>query len=173
MSVLCTKGNDMKKIIIHWTAGTNQPCSVDYEHYHYLVSKDGVIIKGKFAPEDNRNCTDGKYAKHCGGGNTNTIGVSMCGMYVPKGVDITETEFPLTRIQCEATFKLVAELCKKYGIRITPQTVLTHYEFGQTHPKTSSYGKIDIIYLHPFPYVSKSEMGDFIRNKIRWYFQKL
>lgn len=94
-------------------------------------------------------------------------------MYMPKGVDITQTEFPLTRTLCEATFKLVAELCQKYGIRITPQTVLTHYEFGQSHPKTSSYGKIDITYLHPFPYVSKDEVGDFIRNKIRWYFQKL
>ena len=163
----------MNKIILHWTAGTNQPCSTDYEHYHYLINKDGVILKGKFAPEDNLNCNDGKYAQHCGGGNTGAIGVSMCGMYVPKGVNIKETKFPQTRIQCEATFKLVAELCKKYNIKITPQTVLTHYEFGQAHPKTSSYGKIDIVYLHPFPEIDKKNMGDFIRNKIEWYFNKL
>lgn len=163
----------MNKIILHWTAGTNQPCSTDYEHYHYLINKDGVILKGKFAPEDNLNCNNGKYAQHCGGGNTGAIGVSMCGMYVPKGVNIKETKFPLTRIQCEATFKLVAELCKKYNIKITPQTVLTHYEFGQAHPKTSSYGKIDIVYLHPFPEIDKKNMGDFIRNKIEWYFNKL
>ena len=163
----------MNKIILHWTAGTNQPCSTDYEHYHYLINKDGVILKGKFAPEDNLNCNDGKYAQHCGGGNTGAIGVSMCGMYIPKGVNIKETKFPLTRIQCEATFKLVAELCKKYNIKITPQTVLTHYEFGQAHPKTSSYGKIDIVYLHPFPEIDKKNMGDFIRNKIEWYFNKL
>ena len=163
----------MNRIILHWTAGTNQPCSTDYEHYHYLINKDGVILKGKFAPEDNLNCNDGKYAQHCGGGNTGAIGVSMCGMYVPKGVNIKETKFPLTRIQCEATFKLVAELCKKYNIKITPQTVLTHYEFGQAHPKTSSYGKIDIVYLHPFPEIDKKNMGNFIRNKIEWYFNKL
>lgn len=163
----------MNKIILHWTAGTNQPCSTDYEHYHYLINKDGVILKGKFSPEDNLNCNDGRYAQHCGGGNTGAIGVSMCGMYVPKGVNIKETKFPLTRIQCEATFKLVAELCKKYNIKITPQTVLTHYEFGQAHPKTSSYGKIDIVYLHPFPEIDKKNMGDFIRNKIEWYFNKL
>lgn len=163
----------MNKIILHWTAGTNQPCSTDYEHYHYIINKDGVILKGKFAPEDNLNCNDGKYAQHCGGGNTGAIGVSMCGMYVPKGVNIKETKSPLTRIQCEATFKLVAELCKKYNIKITPQTVLTHYEFGQAHPKTSSYGKIDIVYLHPFPEIDKKNMGDFIRSKIRWYFNKL
>lgn len=163
----------MKKIIIHWTAGTNQPCNTDYEHYHFLVNKDGVIIAGKYSPEDNENCNDGKYAQHCGGGNTGAIGVSMCGMYVPKNVCIKETKYPLTKIQCEAMFKLVAELCKKYNIPITNKTVLTHYEFGQTNPKTSSFGKIDIIYLPAYPDVEKNKMGDFIRNKIRWYFDKL
>ena len=163
----------MNKIILHWTAGTNQPCSTDYEHYHYLINKDGVILKGKFTPEDNLNCNDGKYAQHCGGGNTGAIGVSMCGMYVPKGVNIKDTKFPLTRIQCEVAFKLIAELCKKYNIKITSQTVLTHYEFGQAHPKTSSYGKIDIVYLHPFPEINKKNMGDFIRNKIKWNTNKL
>ena len=163
----------MNRIILHWTAGTNQPCSTDYEHYHYLINKDGVIIKGKFAPEDNLNCNDGKYAQHCGGGNTGSIGISMCGMYVPKNTDIKDTKFPLTKIQSEAAFKLIAELCKKYNIKITPQTVLTHYEFGQAHPKTSSYGKIDIIYLHAYPDITKNEMGNFIRSKVRWYFGKL
>lgn len=163
----------MNRIILHWTAGTNQPCSTDYEHYHYLINKDGVIVKGKFAPEDNLNCNDGKYAQHCGGGNTGSIGVSMCGMYVPKNTDIKDTKFPLTKIQCEAAFKLIAELCKKYNIKITPQTVLTHYEFGQAHPKTSSYGKIDIVYLHAYPDITKNEMGNFIRSKVRWYFSKL
>lgn len=163
----------MNRIILHWTAGTNQPCSTDYEHYHYLINKDGVIIKGKFTPEDNLNCNDGKYAQHCGGGNTGSIGISMCGMYVPKNTDIKDTKFPLTKIQCEAAFKLIAELCKKYNIKITPQTVLTHYEFGQAHPKTSSYGKIDIIYLHAYPDITKNEMGNFIRSKVRWYFGKL
>lgn len=163
----------MKKIIIHWTAGTNQPCNTDYEHYHFLVNKDGVIIAGKYSPEDNENCNDGKYAQHCGGGNTGAIGVSMCGMYVPKNVCIKETKYPLTKIQCEAMFKLVAELCKKYNIPITNKTVLTHYEFGQANPKTSSFGKIDIVYLPAYPDIEKNKMGDFIRNKIRWYFDKL
>ena len=82
-------------------------------------------------------------------------------------------KYPLTAKQCEATFKLVAELCKKYNIKITPDTVMTHYEFGKKHPKTSSAGKIDIVYLPPYPKVQKDEVGDFIRNKIRWYFNKL
>ena len=162
----------MKKVVIHWTAGTNQPNNTDYEHYHYLVNKDGIVIAGKYTPEDNENCNDGKYAQHCGGGNTGTIGVSMCGMYGFKDKN-NVGEYPLTKKQCEATFKLVAELCKKYNIAITNKTVLTHYEFGQSHPNTSSYGKIDIVYMPPYPEIEKNKVGDFIRNKVRWYLGRL
>ncbi len=162
----------MKKVVIHWTAGANQPNNTDYEHYHYLVNKDGIVIAGKYTPEDNENCNDGKYAQHCGGGNTGAIGVSMCGMYGFKDKN-NVGEYPLTKKQCEATFKLVAELCKKYNIAITNKTVLTHYEFGQSHRNTSSYGKIDIVYMPPYPEIEKNKVGDFIRNKVRWYFERL
>jgi len=162
----------MKKLILHWTAGTNQPNNTDYQHYHYLVNGDGVVVKGKYDVRDNENCTDNVYAQHCGGGNTGAIGVSMCGMAGFNGAP-NSTKYPLTKVQCEATFKLCAELCKTYGLQITPKTVLTHYEFGQQNPKTSSYGKIDIIYLPPYDELRANEIGDFIRNKIRWYYGKL
>lgn len=162
----------MKKVIIHWTGGTNQPCQTDLTHYHYIINGDGKKFVGKYKPKDNLNCNDGKYARHCGGGNTSAIGVSMCGMYGFKSAQ-NIGKYPLTKKQCEATFKLVAELCKKYNIAITPTTVLTHYEFGQAHIKTSSYGKIDIIYLPAYPEITKKEMGDFIRNKVKWYFEKM
>ena len=159
----------MKRIIIHWTAGTNQPNNVDKEHYHYLIDGDGKIHEGKYKPEDNENCSDGRYAQHTGGGNTGSIGVSMCGMFIPAKTDLRQTKFPLTRKQCEACFKLCADLGKKYGIPITAQSVMTHYEFGKSHPQTSSAGKIDIIYLPPYPEQTADKIGDFIRNKIRWY----
>lgn len=163
----------MKKIVIHWTAGTNQPCSTDYEHYHYLVNSDGVVVKGKYTPEDNENCTDGKYAAHTGGGNTGAIGVSMCGMYGFIQGKPSSTKYPLTAKQCEATFKLVAELCKKYKLSITQDTVMTHYEFGVKNPKTTSAGKIDIVYLPAYSQITKDKVGDFIRNKVKWYYSKL
>lgn len=81
--------------------------------------------------------------------------------------------YPLTKIQCEAAFKLVAKLAKEYGLQINSQTVMTHYEFGKANPKTSSAGKIDIIYLPPYPEVKQEEIGDFIRNKVRWYYSKI
>ena len=77
--------------------------------------------------------------------------------------------YPLTKIQCEAAFKFISELCKKYNIKITPETVLTHYEFGKSHPKTSSYGKPDITFLPPYSYLQTDEIGNFIRNKVQWY----
>lgn len=161
----------MNKIIIHWTGGAWFPNATDKEHYHFLIDKNGKVINGKFKVEDNENCNDGKYAAHCGGGNTGVIGVSMCGMYVPKGVNIKDTKFPLTKKQCEACFKLVAQLCKKHLINLN--NVLTHYEFGQAHPKTSSAGKIDIIYLPPYPEIKQNQIGGFIRNKVKWYIEKI
>ena len=158
----------MKRVIIHWTGGTNQPNRTEYEHYHYLINGDGLIVKGKYKPEDNLNCKDGKYAQHTGGGNTGAIGVAMCGMAdFESRSDVGN--YPLTKKQCEATFELVAKLCIGYDIDITSNNVMTHYEFGKRYYNTSSTGKIDIIYLPPYPEQTPDRIGNFIRNKIRWY----
>ena len=96
----------------------------------------------------------------------------MCGMYTPKNTDFRKSPDALTKKQVERCFKLIAELSKMYKIPITPDTVMTHYEFGQKHPKTTSAGKIDIVYLPPYPELKASEIGDFIRNKAKWYLSK-
>lgn len=158
----------MKKIIIHWTAGAYEPNNIDYQHYHFLINGNGLVVNGKYKPEDNENCSDGKYAAHCGGGNTGAIGISMCCMAGFQNAKNTG-KYPMTKKQFEACMKKVAELCKQYKIPITQQTVMTHYEFGLKNPKTSSAGKIDIIYLPPYPIVPKTDIGDFIRSKVRWY----
>lgn len=160
----------MNKIIIHWTAGTYQPNTTDLEHYHFLIDGEGKKHNGKYKPEDNENCNDGKYAAHTGGGNTGAIGVSMCAM---AGFNSAAScgNYPITPVQLEACFKLCAELCKKYNIPV--ENVWTHYEFGINHPDTTSHGKIDIIYLPPYPLVKRNEVGGFIRSKIRWYLEKI
>lgn len=162
----------LNKIVLHWTAGAYYPNQTDLQHYHFLIDKDGKIYEGKFKPEDNENCQDGKYAAHTGGGNTGAIGISFCGMLNFRNSN-NIGNYPLTNIQVEAGFQLCAKLCKKYNILITPQTVMTHYEFGQAHPKTTSYGKIDIIYLPSYPWVNAKDIGSFIRSKIKWYYNKL
>lgn len=161
----------MKKIIIHWTAGTYIPNEHEKKCYHFLVDKNGKIYTGFYPPEANLVCRNGKYAMHTGGGNTNAIGVSMCamaGFVSPKNTG----KYPITPKQFEACMKLCADLSRKYNIEITPQSVQTHYEFGLTHPDTTSAGKIDIIYLPPYPWVTKNDIGRFIRSKIKWYRQK-
>lgn len=160
----------LNKITFHWTAGRNIPCYDDLQHYHFLIDSSGLLYEGNFKPEDNINVNVGKYAQHCGGGNTGNIGIAFCGCYVPKGVAVKNSQFPLTPKQLERGFKLGADLCKKYNIPIDREHVFTHYEFGLRHPKTSSAGKIDITYMHPHPTVTKSACGDFIRNKVYWYF---
>lgn len=162
----------LNKITYHWTAGRNKPSPHELECYHFLIDTDGNIYKGKHVPEDNLNCNHGKYAAHCGGGNTGNIGIAFCGCYVPNGIPVKNSQFPLTRVQLEKGFALGAVLCKKYGIKISKNTVFTHYEFGIKHPNTSSAGKIDITYLHPFPAENKMTCGDFIRNKVKWYFNQ-
>lgn len=163
----------MKRIIIHWTGGTGQPNNLEYNDYHFMVNKNGLIVKGKYEPEDNENCDDGIYAKHTGGGNTGSIGVAVCGMLNYVGGKPDSTKYPLNQTQCEACWKLVAELCKKYHIQITPLTVLTHYEFGIANPRTTSYRKPDISYLHYKPELKPFQIGDYIRNKIKWYLSRI
>ena len=158
----------MNRIILHWTAGGPVPTSYEKEYYHYLVDSLGKIHLGKFKPEANAVCKTGMYAMHTGGGNTGSIGVSMCGMANFRNKN-NQGNFPITKIQFEATMKLCSKLAKDYKISVTPETVMTHYEFGQNHPETTSYGKIDIIFLPPYPWISKEDIGSFIRSKIRWY----
>lgn len=164
----------MKRIIIHWTAGTNYPNAVDLEHYHFLIDKDGKIYDGKFPVSANERCSSDKndkalYAAHTGGGNTGSIGIALCGMANFDG-RIESTKYLLTAVQIEKMFSFCAELCKRYNIPITPDTVMTHYEFGKKNPKTASNGKIDIIYLPPYPNVLKNDVGNFIREKIKVVF---
>lgn len=158
----------MKRIILHWTAGGGSPNSLEKKYYHYLIDSNGKVHSGIFTPEDNEDCSDGKYAQHTGGGNTGSVGVALCGMAGFNSRSNTG-RYPVTKVQCEKMFKFVSELCEKYNIPITSQNVMTHYEFGLKHPKTSSAGKIDIIYLPPYPDVERNKIGDFIRSKIRWY----
>lgn len=162
----------MKRIILHWTAGAYQPNTTDFEHYHYLINGQGLVIEGKYKPEDNVNCTDGKYAAHTGGGNTGSIGIAMCCMHGFRN-RMNVGQYPMTKAQFERCCKKVAELSKVYNIPITPQTVMTHYEFGKKNPKTSSAGKIDIIYIPSYSWINTEDIGSFIRSKVKWYLQNI
>ena len=162
----------VKRIILHWSAGRYYPSEFEKKYYHFLVDANGKVYKGNRQPEDNDNCSDGEYAPHTGGGNTGSIGVCMCSMYGYKSPK-NQGDFPIRKIQFEACMKFCAELCKKYNLKVSKDTVFTHYEFGQANPQTTSFGKIDISYLPPYPWVGKNEIGAFIRSKVQWYLEKI
>lgn len=162
----------MKRIVIHWTAGSYAPTDYEKQFYHYLVDDKGEVHQGKYKPEDNLNVNDGKYAAHTGGGNTGSIGVAMCAMAGFKN-NKSIGNYPITPKQFESAMELCAKLCKKYNLKITPDTVLTHYEFGIKNPKTSSAGKIDIVFIPPYSWVDKLSCGSFIRSKIKWYLTQI
>ena len=162
----------MKRIILHWTAGKYNPNACDREHYHFLVDGSGEIHIGDFPPEANEICRADNYAKHTGGGNTGSVGVAMCAMFGFKNEKETG-KYPITPVQLERTMKLCAQILKKYGLPVTKKTMMTHYEFGLEHKNTSSFGKIDIIFLPPYSFVPREDVGSFIRSKVRWYMEKV
>ena len=141
----------MKRIILHWTAGQYKPNAHELECYHFLIDGFGNIHKGIFSVKDNENCTDGIYAHHCGGGNTGSIGVTVCAML--------NKDFPVKPIQLETMYRLCAKLCKEYNIPISTETIITHHRFSLENPKVATKGKIDLYYLDK----------NTIVNKIKWY----
>ena len=163
-------------------------CEYTYPDFTKITDSDyiGTSTGLKTGLQDNLNCYDKKYAAHTGGGNTGSIGVAVCGMRNFKGRDykscvpqsgliapICGTDCPIKQVQMERCFRLCAELCKKYNIQITPNTVFTHYEFGLDNPNTESRGKIDINFLPYKKELKPNEIGDYIRGKIKWYRGKM
>ena len=65
-----------------------------------------------------------------------------------------------------------ATLLKKYGLKPLKDTVLTHYEVGKMLPNSTSAGKIDISFIPYEPLITADEAGDYIRNKVRWYYER-
>ncbi len=162
----------MKRIIIHWTAGGYYPTEFEKEHYHFLVDGQGKIHNGKFKPSDNEICRVGKYAAHTGGGNTGSIGIAICAMAGFKNAK-NAGKYPIKKVQFEKCMELCAQIVKKYSLQVNANTVMTHYEFGLKNPNSTSAGKIDITYIPPYQWVEKSEIGSFIRTKVKWYLNKL
>lgn len=163
----------LKRIIIHWDAGHGEVTPTALEHYHYVVDRYGLVHTGKHSPEANEDCKDGVYAQHTGGGNTGSIGVAICGMcsYNSKLKKCEVATDNITQKGMESLFAWVAYLCKKYSI--TNKNVITHAEFGKSHPDTTSKGKIDITAIPYAKVYGVKECGDYIRNKVQWYYERI
>jgi N-acetylmuramoyl-L-alanine amidase len=153
----------VKRIIIHWTAGTHNVSKIDREHYHFIIAGDGTVANGNKPPEANLSTKDGEYAAHTLGCNTGSIGVSLAAMAGAIQRPFSAGQYPITRTQLDALAGLVSALCQKYGIPVTRETVLTHAEVQPTLG-IKQRGKWDIAWLPGDAGVSDPVLvGDHIR----------
>jgi N-acetyl-anhydromuramyl-L-alanine amidase AmpD len=136
----------LKRIVLHWSAGGNTPSALDRQHYHFIVGGDGAVVRGLHAPEANIAPKKGAYAAHTLNLNTGSIGVAMAGMAGAVERPFNAGRSPLTAVQVDAFVRLVAQLCRQYGIPVTRETVLSHAEVQPTL-KVQQRGKWDINWL--------------------------
>ena len=113
-------------IILHHIGNTNADVSAATVHqwhlangwagigYHYLIRKDGTIERGR--PRDT-------VGAHCYGENWHSVGVNIVGNF--------ETNEP-TAAQIEAAERLVAVLCRLYGLVPSGDTIKGHRDFNAT-----------------------------------------
>lgn len=157
----------MKRIIMHWTAGTHKVSSIDRRHYHEIVGGDGKRVRGDLLPEANLNTRDGRYAAHTRALNTGSVGLSVAAMAGAQERPFSAGKYPITSKQLDAFVAMVAEYADTYRIPITRKTVLTHAEVQPTLGVWQR-GKWDICWL---PGMAKAgnaiEVGDELRTMIK------
>jgi len=156
----------MKRIIIHWTAGTNTASALDKHHYHFIVEGNGNVVAGRYKPEDNES-TATDYAPHTRSLNTGSIGVSFAAMHGATERPFIAGKYPITKIQIDEMVNLVADLCIRYGIEVFPWTVLTHAEVEGTL-NIKQRGKWDVTWLPGMTQPGHPDaVGGLLREKMR------
>ncbi len=156
----------MKRVILHWTAGRTTVSALDRQHYHRIVDGEGSIFAGVWPIEANEKPEAGRYAAHTLNCNTGSIGVALCGMAGATEAPFSVGLHPINDLQMRAAAQLVADLCRQYGILVTPSTVLTHAEVQPTLG-IAQRGKWDIARL-PWrsDLVGPRPVGDYIRQLV-------
>lgn len=156
----------MKRIIVHWTAGTYSASALDKEHYHLLIEGDGTVVAGKHPVSANSAPPREPRASHTRNCNTGSIGVAVCCMAGAIERPFTPGRFPLTQHQWETMARVVAELCARYKIGVTATTVLAHGEV-QTTLRIRQSGKWDPLVLPWAPTIPRSDVMERFRARVR------
>lgn len=154
----------LSRIVVHWTAGQHRASDLDRSHYHILIEGDGALVRGRpsIALNAEPRARPG-YAAHTLNCNTGSIGVSLCCMALAVEAPFQPGPAPMTRTQWDALPHVLADLCRAYGIAVTPATVLSHAEVQGTL-KIQQRGKWDISRLAFDPTVIGAKAcGDIFR----------
>lgn len=117
----------MNRVVVHWTAGAHRASGLDRSHYHILIEGDGKLVRGipSIDQNDARGVKPG-YAAHTLNCNTGSIGVALCCMAGAVESPFQAGSAPMTRKQWDTLPGLLAELCRRYSIPVTPRTLLSH-----------------------------------------------
>lgn len=123
---------EMKRIVLHWSAGGPTASALDLDHYHGLTEASGKCVYGNYKPEHNASTKDGHYAAHTRALNTGSIGLAMCGMVGAVENPFNPGAAPLNWKQVKAFAGFVAEFAHTYKIPVTRRTILFHAEVQPT-----------------------------------------
>lgn len=154
-----------ERIVCHWTGGNHRASSEDREHYHFLVQGDGEVVRGRHPVNANDDARDGVYAAHTRGKNTRSIGVAVCCMFDAKERPFVAGRFPMTEVQWRRMAEVVAQLCQRYRIAVTPETVLAH---GEVEPilGVKQRAKWDPLVLPWASDLERREVGERFRRQV-------
>lgn len=156
----------MSRIHVHWSAGTHKANADDRRSYHIMVEGDGNLVRGDKSIKANEPGSRMTPASHTLNANTGAIAVSMCGMKGAREAPFHPGSWPLTQRQWDVMVATVAVLARRYGIAVTPTTVLTHAEV-QPNLNIRQNNKWDITRLAFDPSVrGHAAVGDLMRLKI-------
>ena len=122
----------MRRIHWHWTAGTHTPNDHDRKAYHLLIDGDGNWHKGVPGIELNSGGIKAGYAAHTLNGNTDAIGISLCGMGGAQESPFRPGNWPIRPTQIDALVEGLRQLGKVYSIPVTRKTMLSHAEVQLT-----------------------------------------
>lgn len=162
-----------ERVILHWTVGGNEPSEFDREHYHILLSGKGKVVRGLCDISANSSTApSGRKASHTLNCNTGSIGVSLAGMVGAEEHKTVGPE-PITKVQWDEAAKVVAELCRRYRVPVTPRNVLSHAEVQQ-NLGIKQRGKWDVAIL-PWDraFDTAKECGDLFRKQVQEHLAKL
>ena len=157
---------EMKRIICHWTAGGYDASDAELEDYHILVLQDGSLVCGTHAIDANAKPIGQSYAAHTLHCNTESIGISVCCMANAIESPFDGGKCPMTKWQWEVLAQVAADLAQRYGIPVTPQTILGHGEV-ESNLGIEQRGKWDPLILPWQPTLSKKEVGDRFRARVQ------
>jgi N-acetyl-anhydromuramyl-L-alanine amidase AmpD len=121
----------MDRIVFHWTAGRHVANAGDRKHYHILIEGTGDLVRGPSIALNASPVRPG-YAAHTLNCNGGAIGVALCGMIGAQERPFDPGTEPITQAQWDKLALVIRDLCRFYGIPVSPRTVLSHAEVQRT-----------------------------------------